>query len=167
MNARTIIHSKIEAIRQCEHRTAKLMLAVFTALFSGVIVRAASWAFATFGSGPAWAVEGAERIVAMNGPDFWMAVGLASWGGGANLLHELRANIQKFSLFNATGHMVIAQFAGVSGFLLAIYLAMPWSAGMLVCGLFGWGGNKTLMLLNDRILNRLPGATDNNARSGP
>ncbi len=157
MNVRTIVNGKVEAIRRCEHRTAKVLLAVVTALLSGAIVRAACWAMATFGTGPAWAVQGAERVMEMTGADFWMAVGLASWGGGANLFHELRADIQKFSLINATGHMVIAQFAGVTGFLVAIYLSMPWSAGMLVCGMFGYGGNKTLMALNDRMLRRVRG----------
>lgn len=158
MNARVLVREKLQTIRECEHRTAKIILAVLAALFSGAMIRTTCWALVTFGPDDTWAVEQAERLIAMTGLDFWMAIAIASWGGAASLFHELRTDIQKFSVLNATGHMVIAQFAGVSGFMLAVHLQMPWALGMLVCGSFGWGGNRALLKLNNALMGRVLGA---------
>lgn len=167
MNARAVVQRKVREVVECEHRAEKMVLAFFSAAFSAVILRTICWALVTFGPAEAWAVEGAERIMAMNGPDFWMAVAIASWGGAASLFHELRSDILKFSVLNATGHMVIAQFAGVTGFLLVIYGELPWALGMLVCGVFGWGGNKTLMAVNTALLRRILGVNNDTGQRNP
>lgn len=146
-----------DTIRQCEHRTAKIVLAVTTALFSAAALRVLMPFMLALLPDDGKAGELAHQAINMSSLHFAFAAAVATFGGAASLFHELRTDMSKFTIMNAIGHMVVAQFAGLLIYLLGVTYEYPVPLAMVGCGIAGWGGGKVITLLSDRIMPRFWG----------
>lgn len=144
--------------RRCVHWKANLLLTITSAIAAAYALRWLLGVYAVVLPWDSWAGELAMQAVAMSKAAFGYTVGIAAMGGVTSLLHELRADATKLSFINALGHMFAAQFAGLLMYLLAVEWGMSETLALVACGLAGWGGNKSITMLNDRVLQRvLPG----------
>lgn len=86
---------------------------------------------------------------------FWGTVGIAAIGGFTSFLHEVKVDPTKLRALNGVGHMSAAHFAGLLMYFLALEFGFsaPWA--YFACGLAGWGGNKTIQMLNDKFFQRV------------
>lgn len=150
-----MLAARYRAFRECGHAKAKIMLALVSAVFSAVALRWLASVGAMLLPEHTWAAEIAQRTVAMGALDFGMACGISALGGASSLFHEVRSNIARFSFVNAFGHMILAQFAGLLSYLIAVNYSWPFPLALVGCGVSGWGGNKTIVAINDMFVRRL------------
>ena len=149
------ISDSIEMVRTCEHRSEKLMLALVSAILSaGALRMLASLGVALLPT-DSWASGLAHQAMELSGLHFTLAVAIAALGGAASLFHELRDDMTRFTVQNALGHMLIAQFAGLLVFLLVVNYGQLVPLSLAACGLAGWGGGKVITIINDAVWRRL------------
>lgn len=147
---------RIEEFCACGHATAKITLAVASAVVSAVALRWLLGVAAVLLPDETWAADLAQRAVALAVTDFSLACAIAALGGAASLFHELRTDLAaKFSFVNAFGHMTLAQFAGLLAYLIAVNYGWSVPIALVGCGVSGWGGNKTIVAINDAFVRRL------------
>lgn len=142
-------------IQQCERRREKVLLAIIGALLSASMLRAAAALGALMLPADTWASDLAHQVMSLSGMHFWLAACVATFGGAASLFHELRLDMTRFTLPNALGHMIIAQFAGLLLYLLTVSYEQPVPLALAACGSAGWGGGKLITLASDAIMRRL------------
>lgn len=149
-------HARIEEFRGCGHAGAKITLAIASAVASAVALRWMLGVAAVLLPDETWAAEMAQRAVSLAAVDFSLACAIAALGGAASLFHELRTDLAaKFSFVNAFGHMTLAQFAGLLAYLIAVNYGWSVPIALVGCGVSGWGGNKTIVAINDAFVRRL------------
>lgn len=102
-----------------------------------------------------WASALAQAAWGLSSHAFYGTAAIATLGGATSLLHELRSDPKSFSILMAIGHMFAAQFAGLLVFLLGVEWGFSAPFSLVACGVAGWGGNKTIALMNDRVINRI------------
>lgn len=144
-----------EQLRQCEYRREKVALAVIGAILSAGLLRAAATLGALMLPSDTWASDLAHQVMSLSGMHFWLAAAVATFGGAASLFHELRVDMTRFTLPNALGHMIIAQFAGLMLYLLTVSYEQPVPLALATCGGAGWGGGKLITMVSDAIMRRL------------
>lgn len=141
--------------KRCDHWRANLVLVVLSALATAFAMRWLVGVYAWFLPWDSFAGELAMQAVQMSKTAFLYTVGIAAMGGVTSLLHELRNDATKLSFINAVGHMFAAQFAGLLMYLLAVEWGFSQTLALVVCGLAGWGGNRTITMINDRVILRI------------
>lgn len=147
---------RIEEFRACGHSTAKIMLAFLSAVMSAIALRWMLGVAAVLLPDETWASDLAQRAVSLAAADFFLACAIAALGGAASLFHELRADLAaRFSFVNAFGHMTLAQFAGLLAYLIAVNYGWSVPIALVGCGVSGWGGNKTIVAINDAFVRRM------------
>lgn len=149
------LRGAIDSIRGCEHRSEKALLAMTAAIVSACMLRALVAIAALMLPQESWAAGLAAQAMSLSTEHFGLACGIAAIGGASSLFHELRANIARFTLVNAVGHMTLAQFAGLLVYLIAVQYGWQLPIALVGCGLSGWGGNRTIVALNDVFLRRI------------
>lgn len=80
---------------------------------------------------------------------------IASFGAIVSLFRDMRADPGSVSLVNAVGHLIAGQFAGLITYFGCLEYELSWNLSMMICGVAGWGGNRTIEYINDRVINRL------------
>lgn len=148
------MRSRMQAVRSCRHAPQKVVLAAISAVASAYVLRWFAGVLALVLPYDTMAQEYAQRAVHLVGADFWLAAGLAAVGGASSLFHELREDMRRFSLINALGHMVAAQFAGVLAYLIAVDYHWSMPLALVASGIAGWGGNKTIAAVSDAVTKR-------------
>jgi hypothetical protein len=149
------ICDRLDEFRRCGHGTAKLVLAGLSALVSAICLRWGAFVVAAVMPAESWAARLAERAMDLALLDFAIACVAAAVGGVASLFHELRADLTRFSFINAFGHMVLAQFAGMLVFLVSVQYGWQYPIAVFSCAVSGWGGNRTVIALNDAFMRRV------------
>lgn len=142
----------------CERWRANALLILCTAISTSVAMRVLAGIYAALLPQESYAQTLAATASMLPQHVFYGSAAIATLGGAVSLLHELREQSQKWSILNAVGHMFAAQFAGIIMYLLSVEWGFSVPFGLVSCGLAGWGGNRTISLLNDRIVNRIFGA---------
>lgn len=148
------IHQRIDAVRQCAYLPWKLGLSVVSAILSAVMLRGVCFAAYALLPTESWASEIVRIVMGLTIWHFLGAMGVASLGGAVSLFRELRLNMQGFTLTNALGHMITAQFAGLIVYLGAVEWTWSVTLGLIGCALAGWGGNETITKINGYFLAR-------------
>lgn len=141
--------------KRCEHWKANLILTCLSALASAAALRWLLGVYAMALPWDSWAGDLAMQAVAMSRSAFAYTVGIAAMGGVTSLLHELRNDATKLSFTNAIGHMFAAQFAGLLMYLLSVEWGLSETLALVACGMAGWGGNKFISMVNDRVIQRI------------
>lgn len=141
--------------KRCDHWKANLVLAFTSALAAAYALRWLLGVYAAALPWGSWAGEMAFQAVSMSKVAFGYTVGIAAMGGVTSLLHELRNDATKLSFINAVGHMFAAQFAGLLMYLLAVEWGLSQTLALVACGIAGWGGNRSITAINDRVIARL------------
>lgn len=149
------MRQRVHEFRACGHAKSKIVLAVVSAICSGLVLRWLAGAAAVLLPYDSWASAIAMQVAYLPAQSFWSAAGVAALGGAASLFHELRTDMTRFSFLNAFGHMTSAQFAGLMVYLLATNWEFSWPLTLASSGIAGWGGNKTVSSLNDALVRRL------------
>lgn len=144
-----------EQFRTCEHRGEKVALAIVSAILSAGALRVLASLGMALLPAESRAADLARQVMQLSGLHFSLATALAAVGGAASLFHELRDDLTRFTVPNALGHMVIAQFAGLLVFLLVVNYGQLVPLSLAACGLAGWGGGKVITLINDAVWRRL------------
>lgn len=156
------------AVKQCQHKREKALLALASAGISALALRGLVGALAVIAPAETWAGEFSREVVKLSGPHFWLSLGFGTAGGVASLFHELRQKPGRFSLMSAIGHMFISQFSGLLAFVGAVSAEWMLPLALGACGLAGWGGAATLtkvsMLVERKlaVLLGVGGADDRN-----
>lgn len=145
-------------IYECRARGFVVTRAVFTAiaaLCSAFVLRWLAGVMAVALPAESWAAAVANEIILLSSAHFWPAAGVATLGGAASFYHDLRKPIDdgkldfsKFTFHNAFGHMVVAQFAGLMAFLVAVSYELAVPLGLFGCGMAGWGGGALVTAVN-------------------
>lgn len=141
----------------CEHWRANAALIVCAATCTSVAMRVLAGIYAALLPNDSWAQVAASSIATLPEHMFYACAAIAALGGTVSLLHELRARPNNWNILYAVGHLFAAQFAGIIMYLLSVEWGFSVPFGLVSCGLAGWGGNRTISLLNDRIVNRIFG----------
>jgi len=132
-----------------------LLVAVVGAICSGIALR---WLLAVLAftlPSETFAQELAMQAAYLPAHSFWSAAGLAGLGGLASFSHEVRSDRSNLAFFNAFGHMVSAQFAGLLIYLLTVEWNWSWPITLAASGAAGWGGNKTISIIFKRLFGGL------------
>lgn len=159
------IQRRIDAVRQCAYLPWKAGLAIVSAIVSAGMLRGVcSVAYALLPS-ESWAAEVVQLVLELTAVHFTLAMGVASLGGAVSLFRELRVNMQGFTLTNALGHMITAQFAGLLAYFIAVDLTWSVTVGLGFCGAAGWGGNEFIAWANGFFVRRA--GVDLDRRSPP
>lgn len=139
----------------CEHCRANAVLILCTAISTSVAMRVLAGIYAVLLPQDTYAQTLAATASMLPQHVFYGSAAIATLGGAVSLLHELRTNAQTWNILNAIGHMFAAQFAGLLVYLLGIEWGFDWPFALAACGVAGWGGNKTIQLVNDRVISRI------------
>lgn len=141
--------------RRCEHWRANVLLIITSGMATAVSLRIMVAIYA--GILPAESRAGGLVIQAwlMSEKMFYATLAIAALGGATSMLHEIKQAPEKWSLLNGIGHMFAAQFAGLLTYLIGIEYQLAPALALVACGLAGWGGNRTIQLINDRVINRI------------
>lgn len=139
----------------CEYWKANVLMSVVAAVISGYAIRWSVGFWAMFLPHDSWAGELVVSAITMSGRDFALTMGVSAFGGIASFMHEVRGDPTNLRIINAIGHMFSAQFAGLLMYLLAIEWGLSSAYGIALCGVAGWGGNKTMTLLSEKLLARV------------
>ena len=140
---------------RCLHWRANLILVASSAISTALALRALIGVYVAII--PHDSLAGAFVVNAwmMSDGIFYGTVAIAALGGATSMLHEIKQSPEKFSLLNGIGHMFAAQFAGLLTYLVGIEYNLAPALALAACGVAGWGGNRTIQLVNDRIINRV------------
>jgi len=136
----------------CEHWKANVAMSFVAAIISGYAIRWSVGFWAMFLPHDSWAGELVIGAISMSGRAFALTMAVSALGGVASFMHEVRGDPTNLRIINALGHMFSAQFAGLIMFLLTVEWGMSTPYGLALCGVAGWGGNKTMTVLSDRLL---------------
>lgn len=148
------LSESITAVRQCAYLPWKVALAIVSAAVSAGMLRGVcSVAYALLPV-ESWAAEAVQLVLELTVLHFAFAMGVASFGGAVSLFRELRVNMQGFTLTNALGHMITAQFAGLLAYFIAVDLTWSITVGLGFCGAAGWGGNEFIAWANGFFVRR-------------
>lgn len=139
----------------CEHWRANVVLVMLTAVGTSMSLRVLAGIYAVLLPEDSYAQVLAQTAAMLPQHVFYGSAAIATLGGAVSLLHELRTNAQTWNILNAVGHMFAAQFAGLLVYLLGIEWGFSWPFALAACGVAGWGGNRTIQLVNDRVINRI------------
>lgn len=139
----------------CEHWRANALLILCTAISTSVAMRVLAGIYAALLPQESYAQTLAATASMLPQHVFYGSAAIATLGGAVSLLHELREQSQKWNILNAVGHMFAAQFAGLLVYLIGIEWGFHWPFALAACGVAGWGGNKTIQLVNDRVISRI------------
>lgn len=139
----------------CEHWRANFALVIVTSVCTAWAMRFLIAVYAVIMPENSYAAALAQAALDMSRSSFYLTAAIATLGGATSLLHELRQSPQSFSILMAVGHMFAAQFAGLLVFLLGVEWGFSTPFALASCGVAGWGGNKTITLINDRIINKV------------
>lgn len=142
----------------CVHWRANAVLILCTAISTSVAMRVLAGIYAVLLPQDTYAQTLAATASMLPQHVFYGSAAIATLGGTVSLLHELRARPNNWNILYAIGHLFAAQFAGIIMYLLSVEWGFSVPFGLVSCGLAGWGGNRTISLLNDRIVNRIFGA---------
>lgn len=135
------IVSRTRSMTECHRWRENLALTVLSAIVSAAMLRAfLPVALAAFPQ-DSFASELAWQAMSMSTRDFFLASGIATLGGVANLFHELKSDEKTFTLQNGIGHMFICQFSGMLSFLAVVEMGLSAGWGLFTCGIAGWMGN--------------------------
>ncbi len=144
----------LSAVRQCAYLPWKIGLAIVSAIVSAGMLRGVcSIAYALLPV-ESWGAEVVQMVLELTAFHFGLAMAVASLGGAVSLFRELRVNMQGFTLTNALGHMITAQFAGLIAYFIAIEWTWSITMGLAFCAGAGWGGNEFITRINDHFLRR-------------
>lgn len=139
----------------CEHWRANIVLVLMTAIGTSMSLRVLAGIYAVMLPEDSYAQVLAQTAALLPQHVFYGSAAIATLGGAVSLLHELRTNAQTWNILSAVGHMFAAQFAGLLVYLLGIEWGFSWPFALTACGVAGWGGNRTIQLVNDRVINRI------------
>lgn len=139
----------------CEHWRANGVLVLLSAVASSIGLRVLAGIYAALLPEDSFAQTLAQTAAMLPQHVFYGSAAIATLGGAVSLLHDLRTNAQTWNILNAVGHMFAAQFAGLLVYLLGIEWGFSWPFALAACGVAGWGGNRTIQLVNDRVINRI------------
>lgn len=99
---------------------------------------------------------GATQLIALSGYDFTMVVAVGSLGGVVSFFKERQGGeISRVRVFTAIGHILTAQFAAVIVYLVCVDNGVGQAIAWALCGLAGWGGNRTIETLSTFVSKRL------------
>jgi hypothetical protein len=140
---------------RCMHWRANLLLVATSAITTAVGFRVLIGVYVGIVPNDSWASAMLTNAWLMPDRIFYSTVAIAALGGATSMLHEIKQAPERFSLLNGIGHMFAAQFAGLLAYLLGIEYTLPPALALVACGIAGWGGNRTIQLINDRIINRV------------
>lgn len=87
--------------------------------------------------------------------DSWVFIIFAFWGGLCHYIGGVRRGQRKWSLFEVLGDLVVSGFTGSLGFAGAVYLDLNFAATILVVGMSGHMGARSVFLLERYLLDRL------------
>ena len=145
-----------EALRRaCPHWKANVGLIISSAITTAVGIRVLIGVYVGIIPADSWAGALMLNAWLMSDGIFYSTIAIAALGGATSMLHEIKQSPEKWSLLNGLGHMFAAQFAGLLAYLLGIEYTLPPELALVACGIAGWGGNRTIQLINDRIINRV------------
>lgn len=136
----------------CEHWQINLAMSFVAAFISAFALRWSIGFWFAFLPTDTWASELLITAIGMSARDFWLTMAVSAFGGVASFMHEVRGDSSNLKIINAIGHMFSAQFAGLMMYLLAVEWGISSAYGIAMCGIAGWGGNKTIQLLSDKLL---------------
>lgn len=139
----------------CEYWKVNVLMSAVAAVISGYAIRWSVGFWAMFLPHDSWASELVVSAITMSGRDFALTMAVSAFGGVASFMHEVRGDPTNLRIINAIGHMFSAQFAGLMMYLLSIEWGLSSAYGIAMCGVAGWGGNKTMTLLSDKLLARV------------
>lgn len=139
----------------CEHWLANVVLVSVTAVATSIALRILVGIYAVMLPQESFAQSIAETAAMLPQHIFYGSAAIAALGGAVSLLHELRTTQMSWSILNAVGHMFAAQFAGLLVYLLGMEWGFSWPFALVACGVAGWGGNRSITLVNDRVINRI------------
>lgn len=157
-----VLSIAIETVRKrliehvwCVHWRANAVLILCTAISTSVAMRVLAGIYAVLLPQDTYAQTLAATASMLPQHVFYGSAAIATLGGAVSLLHELRNQSQTWNILNAVGHMFAAQFAGLLVYLLGLEWGFSWPFALAACGVAGWGGNKTIQLVNDRVISRI------------
>lgn len=147
----------MEPIRRsrCAHWKANLVLIIGAAIATALSMRVMVAVYVGILPAESWAGGLVMHAWMMSDKAFYATLGIAALGGATSMLHEIKQAPEKWSLLNGIGHMFAAQFAGLLTYLLGVEYQFAPALSLAACGIAGWGGNRTIQLINDRIINRI------------
>lgn len=141
--------------RQCTYWRANLIVAALAAVASAAMLRWSAVIWLVMLPTDSWAAQMLAGVVTMSTSHFALTAAVAAIGGATSFLYEVRSDPTNLRIINALGHMFSAQFAGLLVYLLALEWSWSTPYALASCGLAGWGGNRSIQMLNERLLGRL------------
>lgn len=143
--------------KKCDLWWENLLVAFVAAVSSAAMIRYVAPLWAAVLPAESLAAESMRSLGDMGPLKFGWTVAVAGVGGFTSFLHEVKTDPTKLRLLNGIGHMTAAHFAGLLMYFLALEFGFsaPWA--YFACGIAGWGGNKTVQTLNDKMLGKIGG----------